>query len=210
MLFRSKTWHWHLSDAIPTYLSSVAVGPFMCISDVYNGQAEEISIQLWAHPSDSSSTVQTFSKLKQVLQAFEECFGPYRWQRVGYVMVPFDGGAMEHATNIAFPESSLGGGLATENLYAHELSHHWFGDLITCASAPDMWINEGWASFCENIFKEKVYGFESAQSHLMANHLKVLQTAHTDDGGYYAVAGVPHNITYGTTVYDKGADVVHT
>lgn len=205
-----KTWHWHLSDAIPTYLSSVAVGPFISINDVFNGQEGEIPIQLWAHPSDSSSTVQTFSKLKQVLQAFEESFGPYRWQRVGYVMVPFDGGAMEHATNIAFPESSLGGGLSTENLYAHELAHHWFGDLITCASAPDMWINEGWASFCENIFKEKIYGFESAQSHLMANHLKVLQTAHTDDDGYYAVAGVPHNITYGTTVYDKGADVVHT
>ena len=35
---------------------------------------------------------------------------------------------------------------------AHELAHHWWGDLVTCETAEDMWINEGMASFSEGLF----------------------------------------------------------
>ena len=65
---------------------------------------------------------------------------------------------MEHATNIAFPSSSIDGTLNNEYLYAHELSHHWFGDLITCATEEDMWINEGWASYNELFIKRPFTG----------------------------------------------------
>jgi signal transduction histidine kinase len=49
--------------------------------------------------------------LKEILQIFEEHYGPYRWDRVGYVLVNFSGGAMEHAMNIAYPQFAVNGNL---------------------------------------------------------------------------------------------------
>src|SRR6185503_7678201 len=74
----------------------------------------------------------------------------------------------------------------------------------------DMWLNEGWASYSESIFLEKVYGKEVYKEEVRKNHKNVLQNTHIRDGGYRAVSGVPHEYTYGSTVYDKGADVAHT
>ncbi|MCL1969769.1 MAG: hypothetical protein FWF65_09545, partial [Bacteroidetes bacterium] len=73
---------------------------------------------------------------------------------VGYVAVPFSGGAMEHATNIAYPRSSISGTTANQNLISHELAHSWFGNLITCSTSQNMWINEGFATYGEYLCKE--------------------------------------------------------
>jgi aminopeptidase N len=59
---------------------------------------------------------------------------------------------MEHATNIAYMQALVNGYTQYESTMAHELSHHWFGDLATCETAGDMWLNEGWARYCESIF----------------------------------------------------------
>ncbi|MCK5822839.1 MAG: T9SS type A sorting domain-containing protein [Bacteroidales bacterium] len=207
----TKTYHWKLHNTIPTYLSSVAVGNYIAIVDSFTSvSGNTIPIDIYVNPSDSASAVKTFKNLKQVLSGYESRFGKYPWERVGYVCVPFDGGAMEHATNIAYPISALDGSLSSETLYAHELSHHWFGDLVTCKTADDMWLNEGWASYCEAINKENLYGESSFIQYVNNNHKYVLKFAHINDDGYRAVSGVPHDYTYGTTVYDKGADVAHT
>ncbi|MBE9467806.1 MAG: T9SS type A sorting domain-containing protein [Bacteroidetes bacterium] len=207
----TKTYHWKLHNTIPTYLSSVAVGNYTAIVDSFTSVSGNIiPIDIYVNPSDSSNAVKTFKNLKQVLSGYESRFGKYPWERVGYVCVPFDAGAMEHATNIAYPISALDGSLSAETLYAHELSHHWFGNLVTCKTADDMWLNEGWASYCEAINEENLYGEKTFIKYVNNNHKNVLKLAHINDDGYRAVSGVPHDYTYGTTVYDKGADVVHT
>lgn len=202
------TFHWKLTEEIPTYLACVAVGDFVALRDTFNGMQQNIPIEIWVPPSDSSAGVSAFSNLKNILIGFEQSFGPYRWERVGYVAVPFDGGAMEHATCITFPRSSLSASQSAQLLIAHELSHHWFGNLITCSSEQEMWINEGWASFCEVVFLEKIYGQQTAMNYVKSNHKKVLTTAHVDDNGYWALSALPHDYTYGTHAYDKGSDVV--
>ena len=124
--------------------------------------------------------------------------------------VPFNSGAMESATNIDYPLFAINGNTSYESLYAHELSHHWFGDLITCRTEYDMWINEGWAKYCESIAMEGLYGAISYKNNIRSSHLSVIETAHIIDSSYYAVYGIPSKYTYGTTVYDKGADMIHT
>jgi aminopeptidase N len=116
---------------------------------------------------------------------------------------------MEHSTNIAIGRAYIDGTLNYETLWAHELSHQWWGDLATCSTAEDMWLNEGWASYSEHIFTEKVYGQTAFRNTVRANHLNVLQNAHISEAGYRAVSGVPHNLTYGTHVYNKGASIAH-
>lgn len=206
----SRTFHWKIHSSIPSYLASVAVGNYVSVTDTFNGMLGHIPINIYVRPSDTNSAKASFINLKQILAIFENRYGPYRWERVGYVGVPFDNGAMEHSTNIAYPLFCINGNLTYESLYAHELSHQWFGDLTTCSTALDMWINEGWARYSESVYKELLYGTETYKQNVRLNHFDVIQSSHAIDNGYRAIYGIPDEYTYSTTVYDKGADVVHT
>lgn len=205
----SRTFHWRMNQPIPAYLASVAVYNYVSVSDTYidvNGRI--IPVDIYVLPIDTSNARNSFINLKSILQTFEYFWGAYKWDRVGYVATTL--GAMEHATNIAYPASLIDGTLDYEKLIAHELSHHWFGNLITCKTAEDMWINEGWATFCEALYKEGVYGKKEYKDYLRQKLQKVLQFCHIKDNGYRALYGIPSNYTYGETVYQKGSTVVQT
>lgn len=206
----TKTWSWSLNQKIPTYLASVAVAPYATVNQSFvSVSGATIPIQLGAVPTDTTNVKNSFIHLKDALHGFEASYGPYKWDRVGYVMVPFSSGAMEHACNIAYPRAMTNGLLTYETLMAHELSHHWWGDLITCESAADMWINEGMASYSEQRFLEVVYGRTKYLEELKNNLTEVLHYAHIREGGYRAISGIPHEYTYGDHVYKKGAVVAH-
>jgi aminopeptidase N len=151
----TKTWNWEMNEEIPSYLACVAVGNYAPAYFNYYGIEDTIPVQLGAVAADTSDMKNSFVHLTDALSIFENHFGPYRWNKVGYSLVPFTGGAMEHATNIAYPNFMVNGNTLYEDFLVHELSHHWFGDLATCETAEDMWLNEGWASYCVYLFYEK-------------------------------------------------------
>jgi aminopeptidase N len=200
---------WAMDDPIPSYLACVAVGPFVSYERTVPGELNTIPVQIAVPASDTNKLKNSFIHLPNAVAAFEYWYGPYRWDKVGYSIVPFNAGAMEHATNIAYMRSAVDGTVNSETLMAHELSHHWWGDLATCSTAEDMWLNEGWASFSEHLFLQWVYGQDRYIQAVEANFLNVLQTTHVNEGGYRAVSGIPHSITYGSHVYNKGAVVAH-
>lgn len=202
------TRHWQLTDPIPTYLAALAVAPYQTVHMTYSGN-QTIPIELYAKAGDTTNMKASFVHLENAIQSFENGYGPHAFQKIGYSMVPFNSGAMEHATNIAYPISSANGTTNSEKLMAHELAHHWWGDKVTCETAEDMWLNEGWASFSEALFLEEVYGKSSYTEEIQSTLLKVISKAHIQEGGYLAVSGVNHTNTYGTHVYDKGALVAH-
>ncbi len=207
----TKTYHWALRDEIPSYLASVAVAAYVPVSKSFPTIAGgNIPVKLYSRAADTSFMKNSFIHLKDAFDIFENRFGPYRWERVGYVVVPFMAGAMEHATNIAYPAFAVTGTLTFETTMAHELSHMWFGDLVTCDRAEEMYINEGFARYCEAIFLEGLYGADAYRTEIKKNHLDVLNFTHIKDDGFYPVANVPQAYTYGSTSYEKGADVVHT
>lgn len=207
---KTKTVHWKLKNNIPTYISAIAVSDYIEIKDTYKGLKNDIPISIFVNKEDSLNATKSFKNLKSYIKIFEDRFGAYLWERVGYVTVPFFGGAMEHATNITLSKMTVDGSLDDETLYAHELAHHWFGNLVTCASEKDMWLNEGWASYCEAIFIEKQYGYNEFKEYNRGVHAEVLRFAHLRDEKYLPLYNVPHSKTYGKTIYDKGAGVVHT
>ncbi len=206
-----KIWHWKLGQEIPSYLASVAVSDYATVNDTVNGMNGTIPVQLAANASDTTNLKNLFVHLRDAFHIQENLWGPYQWDRVGYCIVPFNAGAMEHATNIGFMSYYLNV-LASEaeEAMAHELSHHWFGNLVTCDSASEMWLNEGWARYNEKLFLERLYGDSAYKQSMRELHEDVLHTAHVRDDSYLPVSGVPTEYTYGTTVYDKGADVIHT
>lgn len=200
---------WELEESIPSYLACFASGPYTSFKRSFPGVNGPIPVEIAAAPADTNKVKSTFVNLPKAIEVFEDWFGPYQWNKIGYSLVPFNSGAMEHATNIAIGRAYIDGSLNYETLWAHELGHMWWGDLATCSTAEDMWLNEGWASYCEHLFTEKVYGTTSFRNAVRANHLSVLQNAHINEGGYRAVSGLPHSLTYGTHVYNKGASVAH-
>ena len=147
--------------------------------------------------------------MQNAFDTYEKSYGPYEWEKVGYSFVPFTNGAMEHASNITFPKSFTNGSTTYEDFMAHELSHHWWGDLVTCKTEGDMWINEGMASYSENLFFENVYGYANYITKIKANQTKILHFAHHKEGGYRAISGIPELYTYGDHVYLKGKSVAH-
>ncbi|MCX6276404.1 MAG: M1 family aminopeptidase [Bacteroidetes bacterium] len=201
------TWHWKLDQTIPTYLASMAVAPFYTINRNYQG----IPVELAMVPADSAHALSTFVHLDSAIMNDLNAWGPYPWDKIGYVLVPFNAGAMEHATSIHVGRAFIDGSLTYEaNIMAHELSHMWFGDLVTCRTEQDMWLNEGWATYNENFFRQFVYGNQSYETNRRSLHRQVLMYASLRDAGYYALNAVPHAKTYGYTVYQKGGDVVHS
>ncbi len=206
----TKTYHWKLDHTIPTYLASIAVGDYIAVTDVYNGIEADIPIEIYVRPQDSIKVAGSFVNLKQIMSVYEDKWGPYRWNRIGYVGTGI--GAMEHVTNIALPHFCIDGGLSCESTIAHELSHMWFGDNVTCSSAEEMWLNEGWAVYNEAIYREELYGEEEFRDYVYGKLAQIIQFCHTSsgDGSYFPLNQIPQDKTYAMTAYPRGSTVVHS
>lgn len=202
---------WILEEEIPSYLACVGVAPYTHVAQTYTSTLtnDQTPVMLIAKQQDTTNMKNSFANLFGAMEAFETGYGPYRWNKIGFALVPFNGGAMEHATCIMYPKATANGGLQYETLMAHELSHHWWGDLVTCRTAEDMWINEGLASYSESIFLEHVYDHERYLDEIKGTHRDVLQKAAFNDGAFYSLSGVPHDATYGDHTYNKGATMIH-
>ena len=204
----TTTWHWRIPHNIPTYLASIAVGEYVEYIDEYIGIVDTIPISIFTKPSDTGNIAGSFVNLHEIMSFFETHFGPYPFEKVGYTGTAI--GAMEHASNIAYPHFAINGGTSYESLYTHELSHMWFGNKVTCSTAEDMWLNEGWATFCELYYLEELYNHEEFITTMRSMHKDVLQNAHVIDGDYWPLNNIPQLYTYGKTAYDKGGTVANT
>ena len=205
----TKTDHWVVSQEIPTYLMSFAFGDFVLWEETYQGIERDIPIHVYAKPNQIDKVAGTFANIKEIAAFYEDKFGPYPLNRIGYVSTNL--GCMEHVDNIALA-SPLINGTATfdnESLIAHEMSHAWFGDKVTCATAEDMWLNEGFATFCNYYYLSDIYGENVFIDYMNGLIDNVIMSAHQKEG-FIPLNDMPLDLTYGTTVYDKGAAVVNT
>ncbi len=200
------TWNWIMNQPIPTYLASVAIGPYTTWQRIYQG----IPVAIACTIADSAAVSASMLHLNEVLGYYINAYGNYAFDKVGYCLVPFNAGAMEHAASIHIGKAYFDGSLTYETLWAHELAHMWWGDKVTCETAADMWLNEGFASFNEAYVTEQLYGNDAYKAYNLSNHKGVLQFSHITDNGYLPLNNIPMSCTYGPTVYNKGADVART
>ena len=200
---------WSLEQPTPTYLVSVSAAPWHIIERQYESLYGTYPAIIGYMNRDSARVYDKFDVLEDVLPAFERAFGPYRWDRIGYIATPQ--GSMEHASNIGLVDACIADdGNACQMTTCHELAHAWFGNLVTCATEGDMWINEGGATFCEEVATEAMTNRASATQYYQDKLSEVLRTAHLKDNGYRALSGMSTYYTYGSTTYDKGALVWHS
>lgn len=198
---------WQMGDEIPTYLASFAVSSYELLQDTVLSQDGVKPIWIMGKAADTTGIKVSFQNIKPILHSMENAFGPYYWEKIGYAMTTV--GAMEHSTSIHLPINLADGTLNGEDIIAHELAHHWWGNLVTCQTDADMWINEGMAEYTSHLYTEHVYGRDRYLDEVMNNAYQVLNVAHIRDDGYKAIQGLDHEYVYGFHVYQKGAMVGH-
>ncbi|MDI6767951.1 MAG: M1 family aminopeptidase [Bacteroidota bacterium] len=195
------TYHWKEQYPIPTYLISVAITNYAQFSNWFKySPTDSMEVLNYVLPENLSSAMAELPKAVDGLQIFSDLFGLYPFINEKYGHAQFGwGGGMEHQTM-----TSLGG--FSESLVIHELAHQWFGDMITCQTWPDIWLNEGFATYLEVIYREKKYGTSSYWSRINSH----MSSARNAVGSIY----VTDTTNIGTLfswnlVYAKGATVLH-
>lgn len=193
---------------IPTHLSAIAVANYQTDFSIHAGLEQDLDVTLTSKPSQAENMQASFSELPQAIDALEWWWGPYVWDRVGYVITT--DGALEIPQNIAYPENMLTAGqLSNRRLLSHELGHHWWGDLTVMRSHNDMWMKEGPAEYSAHLVTEWIDGREAFIEEVKDNHLFVLETAHRADNGFQVLSPIIDEEIYGRHTYNKGASVMH-
>lgn len=142
----NKTYHWKHRYPISTYLISLAVTNYASFTINTNLSQGVLPVVNYVYPEDSATFYPQINAITPIIELFDSLFGPYPFMNEKYGHAQFGwGGGMEHQTM-----SSMGS--FSEHLMSHELAHQWFGDKVTCGSWSDIWLNEGFATYCTGMF----------------------------------------------------------
>ncbi len=210
-----QTFHFVQADPIPVYLFTVVVGDMVVLDDA----SGDLPVRYLAPAgSDEDTMRRVFEKTPRMIAHFSEVFGyDYAWPRYDQVVVhDFIFGGMENVaattlTDLVLTDERAALDWSAEDLIAHELAHQWFGDLVTCQDWSQGWLNEGWATYSEVVWKAHDLGQDEADYHLFCDLTNYL----SESGGRYQRAIISYHFRepidmFDRHLYEKGALVNHT
>ena len=198
-------YEWKERHPIDYYLISLAVANYVDYSYFmhFSGSTDSMLIQNYVY--NNSATLPYFRSIidstGMMVDFYSTLFGRYPFwnEKYGHCMAPL-GGGMEHQTMTTL-------GYFSSTVVAHELGHQWFGDHVTCGTWADIFMNEGFASYCEYMF------IDHFRTHAAAiNDIKGRQTnvKTMPDGAIYVDDTTNENRIFDSRLsYDKGACMLH-
>ncbi|MDM7917365.1 MAG: M1 family metallopeptidase, partial [Candidatus Eisenbacteria bacterium] len=200
----TRTFWWHESYPIATYLISITAGDFRLLTGSYPiPGGGTMPTEFYVFPELVERAQEDFSINNEAIDTFAERFGLYPFLREKYGITVFGySGGMEHQTNTSYGHWLISGQHYFDWIYVHELAHQWWGDDVTCATWGDVWLNEGFASWSEVLWAEHAGGPDSARTWLLDAQQVLDRT-----GRIYGVDepfGQDANL-----VYNKASWVVH-
>lgn len=232
--------HWSQDLPHANYLVTLVIGKFSIVNIGGDDTARPgLPMAVWT-PIGTEDNVKTVFSSTPAMVAFLEkkLDEPYPWAKYDQSIVrDFNWGGMENTSATTLYRQAAN---ATERgdedgLIVHELGHQWFGDLMTCKGWKHLWLNEGWASYCEAMWDEQYANAEAAgldplksgelapasEAGRKAYQRTVLGFVRRQRGGNNAYAPVypsivsnryrnpDENFSKSDDVYSKGAIVLH-
>lgn len=211
----TRTDHWKQDLPHAPYLFMLAVGEFKMVKDSYTrGDGKKVEVNYYVEPKYEADAKAIFGKTPKMIQFFSKRLGvEYPWDKYSEIVVrDYVSGAMENTGAVIFGEyvyktqrELMDGN--DESTIAHELFHHWFGDLVTCESWSNLPLNESFANYSQYLWDEFEYGINEAD-----------YNAEEEANGYYQ-SGAYHNLIhyyyadkedmFDAHSYNKGGRILH-
>ena len=152
-----ETFRWRQSDPHAPYLITLACGRFDEAHDAHGS----LPVDYYVPVGRAGDIARSLGRTPQMIALFEQRLGtPYPWAKYAQVVVhDFIFGGMENTSATTLYDRALLDERAAidvdmDSLVAHELAHQWFGDLVTCRDWSHAWLNEGFATYCEHLWRE--------------------------------------------------------
>jgi len=202
----TNTWHYAMEKPHAGYLLMLAAG----IYEVKETTTKRgTPVQFWFYPEFKDRVYYTSLHTEKMIEHLEDETGvPYAWGTYSQIMVQnFLYGAMENTTATIFGDffTTDARGFKDRNYMGvnhHELTHQWFGDLITARSGMDVWLQENFATFYPKLFFKELEGDDVYQWAVRQEHNSAL--AQTEKDNY----PVRHTKGGTTRLYPKGSAVL--
>lgn len=174
----SIDWHWVQSRPASTYLMSVVTGDFVVLQDTWR----EVPIGYWTYPDSVQAAWRGFGKTPRMVDLFSKRTGvDYPWAKYDQAVAPdYIFGGMENVSATTQADDAILHPAWAEpqanadDLVSHELGHQWYGDLLTTRDWSHVWLNEGFATFLEQIFHEADKGADEGAYYRLGAHEEVI------------------------------------
>ncbi len=213
----TQTFHYKMDIPHSSYLISFVVGKYSKISDKY----KNVDLGYYVYPGEESFVPTAYGKTKKMMEIYEQLTGvDFPYNKYDQTMVAnFQFGGMENITATTMADTDIRlanyafGKRIAEDLVSHELSHSWFGDLVTCRDWSNLWLNEGFATFMEAAYREKMYGRSDYLLALREDYRDFLTDESVSKNRHALLNPKPDPTSadlFDVTTYKKGGLVVHT
>jgi aminopeptidase N len=205
-------YHWISSDPLATYLAVISSASNYKLKikywHKYSDPADSIPMRFYYLPGQNPDPV--VNVITSMADFYSQTFCEYPFQKIGFAGVNeyFYGGGMENQTLITLCSTCW-----RESLAAHEFAHMWFGDLVTCHTWADIWLNEGFATWITVFWQEHNQGYESYKTFLINQYAKPYLANNPGwaiSDSAWAKRTPSFDTLFNTYItYEKGACMVH-
>ena len=173
-------WDWRIHYPINSYNVSLNIGTY----EHFGEKMGDLTLDYWVLPENMAKARAQFVQTKPMIEAFEHYVGEYPFPKDGFKLIEVPYSGMEHQSAVTYGNRFANGylerdwtavGISTkfDFIIIHESGHEWFGNAVSAADVSDMWIQEGWTTYLECLYVERLFGAADGLKYTNAYKTKI-------------------------------------